>query len=183
MSFFSIQTPFQLLEKAEYEWKCFAEHDDQDRFKDYILINLILTLNHLADWYVKKNAGKKERIVKYANDLYPYDDRPSVGRKQSMKSLIDDACKGSKINANQNALVVRMIANDFKHLLNIEKRLHNPKQYGTTQYSINNQFSGDRYYVKIGLNGEETDVDLNISVYNTINAWREFLNNEDAKNC
>ncbi|WP_429236140.1 hypothetical protein [Aeromonas salmonicida] len=110
MSIFSLENYQHLLQKCQCEYKLLKGCESHPEY-DFLLFNLVVSLNHLFDWFLKENSisehTKSKCIIKF-NPFISLDDIPS-----------DFKGYYKKLNAfpplNEFQEVIRKLCNKAKH--------------------------------------------------------------------
>lgn len=110
MQIFSFSNYKYLIEKAKYELNQLEKVNDNLQ-SEYIITNIIFTLNHIYDWFLLDEDIEPEYKTQIINKFNPYDNINSVN-----KSFIEYYLKINifpKLNLYQKT--IRDLCNKIKH--------------------------------------------------------------------
>ncbi len=177
MSLLSLTSYKELLNKCKKELselELCSVHPDYD----YTLFNIVLSLNHLFEWYLKDKDVVDTRKNECISLLNPFNDLTKVS--YDFKELYDSLKTFPKTNKYQE--VIRLLCNKAKHFKkrNLEKQeKHYTSVCGSPTMAAGGEFAYcgayDHYLYYVEIKGQ--DIDL-ITIINTlINTWIDFIKN------
>ena len=114
-SFYGIVTFRDLFWKSQNDWHRLHDSDQQKR--SYALFDLVSTLNHMWEWFLKDETIDIAQRVECARRFNPYEYRKWVPRE--FMDFYETLCPFPPKNELQS--LVRMICNRAKHATNKPK--------------------------------------------------------------
>jgi hypothetical protein len=106
-SFYGVEDFRDLYNKSLDDWKQLANSDPKK--KSYALFNLVMTLNHLFDWFLKDPGVSQRRKLRCIQAFNPYKKKASPDLKRLFEKLPTFPQK------NINQYLVRCVCNKAKH--------------------------------------------------------------------
>lgn len=110
MQIFSFSNYKYLIEKAKYELNQLEKVNDNLQ-NEYIITNIIFTLNHIYDWFLLDENIKLEYKIKIINKFNPYDNIKNVS--SSFKKYYNKTSRFPELNLFQKT--IRELCNKIKH--------------------------------------------------------------------
>lgn len=170
----------ELYKKCVFEFNKLKEETNNPEY-DYALFNIILTLNHLFEWYILDNSICENRKIECIKIFNPYEKLEYVPRH------LEKIYKKIRTypNENKNQTNIRKLSNDAKHFkqLKLEKQSKNyTSVFGSFQFGPQNQFgSFDHYIYFVKIN--EININLEDIIESLLNLWSNFITQDsDALN-
>lgn len=179
--FYNLNSASDLYEKCKYE---FIKISDTNCNNDsiYSLFNLILSLNHLLEWFLTDksiNDLLKEKCIK---QFYPYRNQKKIS--STLKYFIK-LRRLSKYNfiTNENQELLRKISNQIKHIKT--KKIDTSIDTSFTVTCGDNKQCGDghqcgEYKYIYYVNSNNRDIDLLLTIQNLLNEWNNLFNTDSV---
>lgn len=174
--FFILNSASDLYRKCLFEFSLISDEANDDHII-YQLFNIILSLNHLVEWYLKdKTIVDNSKKIHCLQKFYSYEkqgNETEVIKKFIKKQNLLDC----KFQCNKNQKLIRLISNQIKH---VEVKI-------TT--NVNSQFiiqcgeditcgdgsqAGEYKYVYCVNDGNE-EIDVLILINDLLLEWSTFI--------
>ena len=176
MAILSIVDYSALFQKCQYEIAKLTECTTHPE-RDYLMINLIIGLNHLFEWYLKDRKVDVSAKLLCINQFNPYKVPPSKEGDEISKLYRK---LQNRPNTNRNQEVIRELCNKAKHLKEKEIEVGQMNyicgmgdehvQCGEP-FALSGSFNYYNYFVD--MDGKEIDL---ISILRTqIEEWSKFI--------
>lgn len=183
INFIKLQDYNDLLSKCEFEYKLLFAKQKINYDYSYILFNLVCTLNHLYEWFLKDNNVKKPDKYKCINIFNYYtpnqikEIKNNIKKKDIISKLYKNLTSMPKVNKNQ--LIVRELCNKAKHFSK-KPKIDNKEEFiafcGGEKAVCDYMFANQSEIVYFVVYNNQEFIIENIC-FELINKWKDFLNN------
>ena len=123
--FYLLDTSYDLFNKCKYERSIISD-SKSDVYTIYQIFNLILSLNHLLEWYLGDSCFSNELKVKCLENFFPYKiwtPSKECKSKKNLKSnnIINSIITSMNLDAsifqvNEDQYLLRKVSNQIKHI-------------------------------------------------------------------
>ena len=179
--FYDIENYNDLYLKCKYDYALLESTKGYIEYS-YDLLNLIFSLNHLYEWYIKDKDIPNEKRDICIETFFPYENGESIGIKE-----VENYLKERKLETNTKQFLIRKVCNNTKHFL---RRDNDPDQKmqknftacaGSGVYAGTGRCAGeyDKYNYYLEHNDQKYDL---LEILDKLMAeWEEFLAEEEIR--